>query len=94
MALIIKKDKTPIRVDGTASAKTLVISRNVEILWIYWYQPTTVAHLLEITDGDGHPIALGYCENANESQWFPIKARYNDIYINDMDSGTVLIYLG
>ena len=97
MALSVTKDVTPIKCSGTTSVKQLIIARPVFVKFIYWYQPTTVGHLFSlksVTDEKVTEISCGYCETANVSQWLPLYTKYDNIYCDDLDSGTLFIYLG
>ena len=94
MTLSIRKDNTPLKVTGTTSVKQAVIERPVFIKFVYWYKPTTAAHLFVLKDSKGFEITKGYCETGNWSQYHPIYGRYDGIYCDDLDSGELLIYLG
>ena len=92
MALTIVKTISPIKVTGTTAADQEVFGDDIYIKFIQWYKPTTAAHLLSVKDRDGLQIVKGYCENANETQWYPIFDEYKSIHIDDMDSGEVYIF--
>ena len=93
MAITAVNYLNPIKVTGTCSSAEKVTDKAAYIKFIQWYKPTTAAHLLSVVDKDGQQIVKGYCENANETQWLPIFTRFDSIYIDDMDSGEVYIYI-
>ena len=61
--------------------------------YVYWYNPTTAGHLLSLIDSKGDDIVVARCESDGESQWLPVYTKFNDIYCDDMDSGTLYIYI-
>ena len=93
MAITVVNTVNPIKVTGTESSASAVLTKDVYIKFIQWYKPTTAGHLLSVVDSNGNQIVKAYCENANETYWLPIFTEFRDIYINDMDSGEVYIYI-
>ena len=92
MALTItQQNKSIWKITGTTSSSTKITDEKVHLQWVHWHKPTTVGHLLSVTDKDGNQLTNGYCLTGNESQWLPVDADVNGIYIDDLDSGTVLI---
>ena len=91
----IASDSTgnPIVVTGTCSSSEVIATGQIYVKWIYWYQPSTAAHLLTIVDAHGKSIVPAYCENANESQWLPIYKTCDDIYCTKIESGSLYIYI-
>jgi hypothetical protein len=83
----------PIVVSGTASTSEKIIDRLTFVRFIQWYKPTTVTHLLNITDKNGALIAKEYCDTANKSIWIPVYTTCDGIYTDNMDSGHLLIYI-
>ena len=92
MSLTVIDTATPIKVTGTTSADTEIRPDMTYVKFVYWYKPTTVGHLLTLKDSAGNELVQGYCENANESQWFPVFLTCNGIHCDDMDSGSLYIY--
>jgi len=84
---------TPIKVTGTTAADTEILGVPVYIKFIYWYKPATAGHLLSLVDKSGNDIVVGRCETDDESQWFPIYTKFDAIHCDDMDSGTLYIYI-
>ena len=89
----------PIKVDTQMSnfARTDDTSRltNYLIYKIYWYNPTTIAHLMEIQGRGNQRILIARCEVANQSQNFDfvVPMEVADFKVNDLDSGEVYIYV-
>jgi len=87
----------PIIVTGTTAANTKVIDKGlagaVFIKFVYWYNPTNINDLVSLKDANGRVILLLRCEVANESQWAPLWSSFQNIYCDDMDSGTLYIYI-
>ena len=83
----------PIKCTGTASADEEILGRPAYIKFIYWYNPSTEGHLLALKDPSGEDIVVARCEADNESQWLPVFTRFNGIHCDDMDSGTLYIYI-
>jgi hypothetical protein len=86
----------PIIVTGTTNTNDKVINKGlggaVFVKFVYWYNPTTINHLISLKDVNGRVILPLKCEVANESQWAPVWSYFNSIYCDDMDSGTLYIY--
>lgn len=87
----------PIVVTGTTAAKDdIKASGTWHITKLYWLQPTTQAHKLAVQDGNGRELFEFYCQTANSSLEInfdpPLSAR-NGIYSDDMDSGTLYVYV-
>jgi hypothetical protein len=87
----------PIVVTGTTAASDdIKSSGNWVISKLYWLQPTTQAHKLALQDGNGRELFEFYCQTANSSQAFDFPnglSAQNGIYSDDMDSGTLYIYI-
>lgn len=86
----------PIVVTGTTNTNDKVIDMGlggaVFVKFVYWYNPTTIDHLVSLKDKNGRIIVPLKCEVAKESQWAPIWSTFQSIYCDDMDSGTLYIY--
>lgn len=93
MSLTVDKTGNPIKVTGTTAAAQVISDIQTYIKFIYWLKPTTIGHLLTLTDENGNELAALRCEVADESQIFPVVTRVPDIYCSDMDSGTLYIYI-
>lgn len=97
MALTIDKTGNPIRVTGTtdtdaeiyAPSNALAFVREVSV-WGF----TSQGHKAVFKDEHGKYIAelIASAANANETQ--RVYSAYQSIHCDDLDSGTVLIYLG
>lgn len=94
-ALTVTQDH-PIHVTGTTAAIAAVTTNRVTITAIYWFSPDTVGHLAAIQDGNGREIMEFECVVADQGLWWvppePIVCP-NGIYMDDMDSGTLYIYI-
>lgn len=84
----------PIRATGTTAVSQAVIapSQAVYVNRIYWFNPTTAGHLCTLKDSRGNFITELRAESNNGSQQIEIDAYFDDIYCDDMDSGTLYIY--
>ena len=83
----------PIKLTGTASTTEQIFGKKVYIKFVYWKTPTTVGHLVALQDQEGREIVSLRCETANESIIFPVVSVVNEIHCDDMDSGTLYIYI-
>ena len=94
MPLTVDNLGSPIIVTGTTEADTEILSDNgiVHIRTIYWYNPVSSAHLCNVTDGNGRVILPMYAA-ANVSQYFDINYSYFGIRCDNLDSGTLYIYI-
>lgn len=77
----------------TAGAATLWPSRFAPSK-VVWSGPTTVAHVLELTDVNGKVLLHLVCEVAGGSQQvtFPRGQYWNGLKLPTLGSGTVYIY--
>ena len=86
----------PIIVTGTTTTNDTIIHKGIGgavfVKFVYWYNPTTIGHLISLKDDNGRVILPLRCEVADESQWAPIWSSFQNIYCDDMDSGTLYIY--
>jgi len=83
----------PIKVTGTTAAAEAVETRRVYVKFVQWHKPTTAGHLLSMTDTAGNQKANAHCDANDESQSIPVFCWCDGLKIDDMDSGTVLIYI-
>ncbi len=81
----------PIVVTGTASSEETITDMVLHVNTIRWFQPTTNAHLLTLTDKEGNTVAKFYA-SANVSENIEVNGRINGIHVTDMDSGELHIY--
>ena len=93
MSLTTDANSNPIKVTGTTSTSESISTKLTFIKFVYWFQPTTKGHLLSLKDTNGNIITQGYCEGANESQWLPVFGAFKGITCDDMDSGSLYIYI-
>jgi hypothetical protein len=85
----------PYVVGSAINTDTIVTDvENVHIKFIYWYKPTTAGHLASIKDKNGNVIIPLYCDVANQCQVWPLWTTFNGIHVDDLDSGTLYIYVG
>jgi len=89
----VENNINPIKCTGTTATDEEIFGNPVFIKFVYWYNPTTSGHLLSLVDDKGKDIVVARCETANESQWLPIYTKFNAIHCDDMDSGTLYIYI-
>jgi len=93
--LVINMEK-PIYVTGdTITTAIKITSSPCVIKYIYWYNPTTAAHLLAVKDADGNMLFPMYAVVAHQglSSGLTNIPAINGIYIDDLDSGSVLIII-
>lgn len=89
----------PITVDadaGAIAASTAIYTKPCVITALHWLKPTTAGHKLAVQDASLHEITELYCETADVSEYqeFPGNGYpANGIYIDDMDSGFLYIYI-
>ena len=97
MAITAVATGNPIKVTGTTNAANKVTDSPVRIKKIIWYKATTNAHLLSVTDKAGKQLWKAQMTTTklgeNIEVDFPGGLESKGIYINDMDSGEVYIYI-
>jgi len=93
MALTVVDTGTPIKVTGTTAADEAIFDHLVHIKFVYWYNPTTAGDVFVLKDNSGQEILVGRCETDGESQWMPVYTKYHGIRSDDVDSGTLYIYI-
>jgi len=89
----VENNINPIKCTGTTAADEEIFGNPVYIKFIYWYAPTTKGDLLSLKDSEGNDIIVACCETDGESQWLPVFTRFKNIHCDDMDSGTLYIYI-
>lgn len=92
MSITVDKTRTPIKITGTTAASEVVTDDTIYIKHIYWYAPSTIDHVCSLKDRVGKDIVVLACEVAKSSQIFPIFGRFDGIYCDALESGTVYIY--
>ena len=94
---VVNTSGSPLVITGTTNTNDEIITPGggvgVFIKWVYWYNPTTAGHLCSLKTKDGKQILLMRCENAGESQFFPLWSTWGNVYCDDMDSGSLYIYI-
>lgn len=94
MALTINNYGYVIKVTGTTAAAEVVTANFIRLGGILWFKPTTIGHALSVTDSAGQSFVQGYCDLADISKWWNFQDQpVNGLKIDDMDSGTVYIYV-
>lgn len=93
VALTVVDTTNPIKVTGTTTARELITDMPAIIRFIRWYNPTAPGDLLELKDINGEDIIILRCEKANQTMVEPIFLNTNGIISDNMDSGTLYIYL-
>ena len=98
MAIVVtNKSGSPIKVTGTTNTHDEILfptqGVGVFIRRVYWYVPATAGHLLALKTKDGSDILLMRCEADSISQSVQLESYFPNIYCDDMDSGTLYIYI-
>lgn len=78
---------------GTTSSDEEIYAGQVDLKSVYWFKPTSAGHLCTLKDKNGVEIIPMNALVANDSQMWPIYKRVESIHCDDMDSGTLYIYL-
>jgi len=61
---------------------------------VYWRNPITIGDVFLLIDpASGREILRGRCETANQSQLFPLNMLVSDFACDQLDSGSLEIYL-
>ena len=82
----------PMIVTGAVVASTKITDKKTYLKFVRWYKPTSIGHLLSLTDKEGKALTKGYCDTADVSQDIPVFTVCNGVYIDDMDSGALYLY--
>ena len=93
MPLTIDSTGNPIKVTGTTAAREEIFAGPGLIRFIRWYNPTTIGDLLELKDKGGNDIIILRCEKASQTQTEPVFLNTHGIISDNMDSGTLYIYM-
>jgi hypothetical protein len=93
MALTVDETRNPIKVTGTTAATEEITNRIAFIKFIYWYNPTTAGDLCVLQDKEGAEIIAMRCETDAESQMWPLWATFHGLQSDNVDSGTLYIYI-
>ena len=92
---VITDRKVPIRISGdTIAASTRITDDIVVMTQIYWYSPDAVNDLAALQDKDGNELFPMHAVVASQGLLFgPIRIPANGIYMDNLDSGEIYIYL-
>lgn len=86
----------PIVVTGTTAASDDAYTKDCWLTAVYWFSPDTIGDLCAIQDGSGNEIVELEVVVADQSLWWvppePIFCK-GGIYSDDMDSGTLYLYI-
>lgn len=98
MAITPDVTGNPLKVTGTTVASEKVTDSEVMIQGFLWTGATTNGHLLSVTDKAGNQLWKAQMATTklteDISQSFPLGLYSSDgIYVNDMDSGELYIYI-
>jgi hypothetical protein len=94
MALTVSEGTgNPIKVTGTATSDETILTGTRGLKFVYWYNPTTTGHLCNLIDVNGNPIIPMRANSNNDTQIWPIFKYVEEIHCDDMDSGTLYLYL-
>ena len=86
----------PIVVTGTTGTSDDITDDNIQIIGLYWLQPTAQGNKLALQDKNGVEKWAFYCDDANSSQHaiLPEGGLYSQgLYSDDMDSGTLYVFV-
>ena len=94
---LIKTKGSCYKITGTTDTSSTITEDHVYIRSVYWYGPSNAAHLVNLIDKEGGPIITMSGDSTGDSspnsqQWH-IEHTFEGIYCNDMDSGTLFIYV-
>ena len=96
MALEINDIGRTIQITGTTAASEKVTDDHCYISKIVWYNATSAADKLNITDKDGNDIFPFVAAGSNRMVSYDFMVcphPIDGIYIDDLDSGEVYIYI-
>lgn len=96
MALTVANEETGrIKVTGTTAADQELVAGGevVGLKFVYWYNPTSAGHLCNLVDSNGVEIIPMRANSANDTQMWPIFRYVDGIHCDNMDSGTLYLYL-
>lgn len=80
------------------SGATVIWATRAKIRFIEWFNPTTIGHLMQLTDVNDRVIVDGRAEAANQTQIFDIGASgvgnyYNGLKMPTLQSGIVYVHI-
>lgn len=84
----------PIKID-TAMGSGAALGRPIQVVKVYWFNPTTLNHTFSIVDPTSSKVLLeGRAEVANQSQVFelPQPMKWRDFKVSTLQSGILYIY--
>lgn len=83
----------PVKVTGTTSVNQQIMGGVPKVKFIYWFNPTTEGHLCTLKDVNGYDIIPMRANTENDTQMWTILTNVREIWCDDMDSGTLYIYI-
>ncbi|NIP53941.1 MAG: hypothetical protein GWN00_12525 [Aliifodinibius sp.] len=94
MALTVAKTANPYKVTGTTATDTEITANPVWVQGFTWADVTTAGDKLSLTDKAGNTVYLNTASGAgNEEKEYPFGLPCAGLRCDDMDSGTLLVYL-
>lgn len=96
MPLSISNEETGrIKVTGTTDSDTEIVAGGnpVGLKFIYWYNPTSSGDLCNLVDSNGVEIFPMRAAFVGDSQQWGVFKYVDGIHCDDMDSGTLYLYL-
>jgi len=95
MALTTDKLGSPVKITGTTDTSTEIFGPypKVFVKWVYWYNVTAAGNLCSIIDHNGRDLIVMRGRRANDVQCWPIMQLCEGVYVDDLDSGTLYIYV-
>ena len=94
MGLTVTNEETGrLKVTGTTDTCQAIYSDYVGLKFVYWYNPTTAGDVCNLVDRNGKEIIPIRAAIAGDSQQLAIFKFVDGIYCDDMDSGTLYLYL-
>lgn len=97
MAITADVTGNPFKVTGTTTAANKVTDSIVMIQGFLWTGATTNGHLVSVTNKAGKQLWKGQMATTALTEpvqiTFPLGLPANGVYVNDMDSGELYIYV-
>jgi len=94
MALTIANTETGrIKVTGTTATNQAIYADYVGVKFVYWFKPSRGGHLCTLKDVNGVEIMEMNALADNDTQMWPVYKMVEGVYCDNMDSGTLYIYL-
>lgn len=94
MAITSTKTANPYKVTGTTETDTEISANPLWIQGFTWADVTTAGHKISLVDKAGNTVYLNTANGAgNHEKEYPFGLPVAGLHCDDMDSGTLLIYL-